>query len=266
MKVILSQNAWDKLTAYVDNCPYEIGGLGKVTTDGRDFYVSDVEIFTQKVTPAHVEMTADTLATFQMEKMRAKESLVDYKFWWHSHAKMGVFWSSTDTDTMNGSTEFPWLVSLVTNHKHELKARVDIYKPVHVHIDNVAVEISRPVNQELIDACIADIAEKVTYPAPVTSYAGYEYGRALLPRKTGTPMGNLLDREYYVGDDDIYPRPVTTLTQSQSDKLTEILIDLEAEYDELAGKPRQTAKIKAKMAKLTAQMERIGCQLDAMVE
>ena len=262
MKVILSKYAWDKLTAYVDNCPYEIGGLGKVTTDGENFYVSDVEIFTQKVTPAHVEMTADTLATFQVEKMRAKESLVDYKFWWHSHAKMGVFWSGTDTDTMNGSTEFPWLVSLVTNHKHELKARIDIYTPVHVHVDNVTVEVAHPINQTLIDECIADIAQKVTYPAPVTSYAGYGYGAGLLPRKAGTPMANLLDREYYVGDDD-YERPKNTLTQSQSDKLSEMLVELEAEYDELAG-AKQTPKTKAKMAKLTKRMDNIAYQLDMM--
>jgi len=164
MKINIERKAWDKIRAYVNNCDCEIGGLGKVTTDGEDFFVSDAEIFTQTVTPTHVDMTAETLAIFQMEKLKKKESLVDYKFWWHSHAKMGTFFSSTDTDTINNSREFPWLVSFVTNHKHEMSARVDIYHPVHMYIDKVTVVVVDEIDQTIIDNCIAEIAEKVTFP------------------------------------------------------------------------------------------------------
>jgi hypothetical protein len=166
MKIILSQTAWQKIKAYTDNCPYEIGGLGQVTTDGVNFYVSDAEIFTQKVTEAHVDMTAETLATFQFEKLQAKQSLKDYKFWWHSHAKMGVFFSGTDTATIDSSTEFPWLVSIVTNHKHELVGRVDIYVPVHMYVDKVTVEIEQAVDTALLERCKQDIKDKVTFPTP----------------------------------------------------------------------------------------------------
>lgn len=173
MKIYIEYKAWQKIKHYTDACPYEIGGLGKVTTDGKDFYVHDAEIFTQKVTPAHVDMTAETLATFQFEKMKAKESLKDYKFWWHSHAKMGVFFSSTDTDTIDNSTEFPWLVSIVTNHKHELVGRVDVYQPVHIFVDKVTIEVLEPVDEELKAQCAKDIAEKVTFPAPTV----YDHGK-----------------------------------------------------------------------------------------
>lgn len=183
MKLLIERGAWQKIQAYVDNCPYEIGGLGKVTCVDGDFLVTDAEIFTQKVNAAHVEMTAETLALFQTEKVRAKQSMRDYKFWWHSHAKMAVFFSGTDTDTINQSgAEFPWLVSFVTNHKHEKVARLDIYQPVHVHcdlpieiVDNeedaaTRAELQRllsqldAVNPTIMAACKADIDAKVTMP------------------------------------------------------------------------------------------------------
>ena len=192
MKLKIQKRAWQKIQAYVDNCPYEIGGLGKVTCVGGDFVVTDAEIFTQKVNAAHVEMTAETLALFQTEKVRAKQSMRDYKFWWHSHAKMGVFFSGTDTDTINQSgAEFPWLVSFVTNHKHEKTARLDIYQPVHVHcelpieiIDDEADAAARnellrqlkaldAVNPDVLAECKAHIDAKVTMPGSTFSRGGY---------------------------------------------------------------------------------------------
>lgn len=270
MKIKISRTAWHKLTTYVDNCEYEIGGLGQVTTDGTDFYVSDVEIFKQVVTPAHVEMTADTLAEFQMEKMRARESLVDYKFWWHSHAKMEVFWSKTDTDTMDGSVEFPWLVSVVTNHKHQLRGRIDIYKPVHVCVDNVAIEVMDEIPQSVIDGCLADIAAKVTKPAPYVytpaSYTRAGFGANLLPKKS-TAMQNLLAREYYIGDDDfeqdddVEVENVKKLSEAQVTKLAGVLVDLEEQYDELATQKKSKKNLE-KLAKLTKRMDNIAYQLD----
>ncbi len=253
MKVYLSDNAWTKLCAYVDNCELEIGGLGKITTDGKDFFVSDVEIFTQTVTSAFVNLSAETLAQFQVEKMKAKESLVDYKFAWHSHAKMGVFWSQTDKDTMDGSTEFPWLVSLVINHKHEMLARLDIFKPVHVHLDAVPVEIYREVDQTIVDACIADIAAKVTKPAP---YLGY--GRNALPGKKSGAMSDLLEREYSVYD--TTPANVKT---ARLNALSEKLVQLEDEYETLTGQPKNK-KTDKKLEKLTKDMDNIAYQLDML--
>jgi proteasome lid subunit RPN8/RPN11 len=173
MKLKIEKRAWQKIAAYVDNCPYEIGGLGKVTCEGGDFIVSDVEIFTQTVTPAHVDMTAETLAKFQTDKIRAKESMRDYKFWWHSHAKMDAFFSGTDTATIDASgAEFPWLVSFVSNHAHKMIARLDIYQPVHVHC-SLEVEVLDDTDPAIVEACKADIAEKVTMPVTPTYGAGF---------------------------------------------------------------------------------------------
>lgn len=246
MKIILTEYAHQKLQAYVKNCQYEIGGLGKVTCDGEDFLVTDIEIFTQKVTAASVEMNADTLALFQVEKMKAKESLADYKLWWHSHAKMDVFWSSTDTDTMTGSTEFPWLVSLVTNHAGKLKARVDVMKPVHLHVDNVTVEIQKHVDQSIIDSCIAEIAAKVTVPKIETSkmYLGYENQHRA--SQFVLPMKKTLDAND---------------KQTRFDTLSANLFDLEMEYQDLSVMPK-TPKRDARMAKLTKCMDNIERQLD----
>jgi hypothetical protein len=103
--------------------------------------VTDVEIFEQETSGAHSTITIEALAKFQDEVVRAGGSMKDYTLWWHSHAHMSVFFSKTDTDTIDGSTEFPYLVSLVVNKKAEFKARLDVHYPTHLTCDNVDVEI-----------------------------------------------------------------------------------------------------------------------------
>lgn len=253
MQLKIQKEAWQKIAAYVDHCPYEIGGLGQVICDGEDFIVSDVEIFTQKVTAAHVDLTAETLAVFQTEKIRAKQSLVNYKFWWHSHAKMDAFFSGTDTNTIDESgAEFPWLVSFVTNHAHKKIARLDIYKPVHVHC-TLDVEIVEDVNLELIEACKADIAAKVTMPPPM--YTGGYFGKyypskhdypEVPPRKTSTKLSKKDKRRVADLERDLErkERVLRHLEQIEKPSVTQVemiertegeIADISLELDRLQG-------------------------------
>lgn len=173
MNVTLTSDVWERMKAYVDLCNEEISGLGKVERDGDNFRIVDIALFEQTVSAAHSDITAEALAKFQVELIRKNESLEDWNFWWHSHAKMGVFFSGTDTGTIDSSTEFKYLVSLVTNHKHEFTARVDIYEPVRMY-KMLDVEIEEQENQAVLDACQKEIDEKVSRPA-VTTYGHVPY-------------------------------------------------------------------------------------------
>ena len=185
MKVILSAFAWDKLRAYVDNCNDEIGGMGKLEVIEGNFYVTDIEIYEQIVTPGTVDLRAETLAKWQVEKIKKRESIAQYTFFWHSHAAMPVFFSSTDIDTITNSTEFPYLVSLVINHKHEMTARYDIYKPVHVNVLLVPVSIEATINLTLIEKCKKEILEKVKKPVYTVPKVGFHFP---LRNERSTPL------------------------------------------------------------------------------
>lgn len=171
MDLRIQRNAWDKIMAYTTLCPTEISGLGKVSNVDGELVVNDVAIFEQRASGAHSTITTEALAKFQTERVLAGESMKEWCFWWHSHANMGVFFSKTDTDTIEGSTEFPWLVSLVVNKKHEHKARLDVFVPINLFIE-LEVKILEVPNEEVKAICQKEIDEKI-----LPSYLGTTHHR-----------------------------------------------------------------------------------------
>lgn len=172
-ELYLSKRAYLKMKYYVTQCEEEISGLGKVETeviDGvRIFLVTDLEIFKQEVTAAHSTIDDDALAKFQYDVMQKGENPADYKLWWHSHAKMDVFFSTTDTATIDKSREFNYLISLVTNHEMEFHARIDTYDPIRA-FEELKVVILEDEDEELKAACKKEIQEKVTQEVPKARY------------------------------------------------------------------------------------------------
>jgi hypothetical protein len=78
--------------------------------------------------------------------------------WWHSHAKMGAFWSGTDTKTMTEYSSGDWSMFLVVNVRGEYKFRVQIWQPIEAGEDieleilngpdsTIPKEITEEVNQ-----------------------------------------------------------------------------------------------------------------------
>ncbi len=161
MKIIIQAPAWEKIMQFTTLATGEISGLGKVEKIDGHLTVTDVEIFEQTTSGAHSTIPTEALAKFQDDIVRAGGSMKNYTLWWHSHAHMAVFFSGTDTNTIDGSTEFPYLVSLVVNKKGEFKARLDIHHPVHLCADNIDVEILEEDDDEDITAARKTLEELV---------------------------------------------------------------------------------------------------------
>ena len=178
MKLLLTPYAWEKMRHYVDGCTGEVSGMGKVEIVDGELTVTDCTIFEQTVSGVHSDIETHALAKFQVELVQKGEDLSHWKLWWHSHADMGVFWSGRDTDTIDSSTEFEYMVSLVTNHAHDLKARVDTFKPLRLFSD-LSVEIQEEYNVDLKALCDAEILEKVKKPA-IQEYKKTKWDRAYL--------------------------------------------------------------------------------------
>lgn len=164
-KLYLTQHARQKLRYYVEQCKEEISGFGKlevsVVEGVRYFIMTDLVIFTQVCTGAHSMIDDDALGKFLYEKTKAGEDLTKWKIWWHSHATMTAFFSGTDTGTIEKSTEFPYLISLVTNHAGDIKCRLDVFDPIRYHED-LQVETLPEENEELKLLCAKEIEQKVT--------------------------------------------------------------------------------------------------------
>jgi len=248
MILYITPHAWDKLRAYTDNCNDEIGGMGKLRVENGDFYVEDVEIYDQVVTPGTVDLTAETLAKWQVTKIKAKESLAPYTFFWHSHANMTVFFSATDKTTINGSTEFPFLVSLVINHKHELVARLDIFKPVHVTVEQLTIKVLDTINSELIASCQKEIAEKVKRPI-------------YTPPKPFIPTGYHRDYQYPLPVSQMIPTP-ELLNDKEYQALEGTYLEMEDRHAELSALPKNKKNQKS-IQVLEQRMAEVLCQMDS---
>lgn len=182
MKLQITNFAWEKIIGFTDLCPNEISGLGKIEIINDNAVVIDVAIFRQEVSAAHSTIEPKSLAEFQSERVKRGESMKDWILWWHSHANMGVFFSGTDTSTIDSSSEFPHLLSLVVNKKHETEARFDVYKPFRLKLEKLPVEILAIPNIKIRKECQKEIDKKVNFPKPDTGfqqskseprYAGY---------------------------------------------------------------------------------------------
>ena len=160
-KIYFLRKAFIKMRYFVSLCEDEISGLGKVEEINGKLVVTDVEIFKQVVSGAHSNLDDDALAEFLFEQTKKGEDLAKWRLWWHSHARMQVFFSKTDTDTIDASTEYPWLISVVSNHAGDIKARYDIYKPYRMNKD-LGVEILEDEDDELKELCQKEIDEKVS--------------------------------------------------------------------------------------------------------
>lgn len=178
VKLTIKAKALEKLRMYVEECPAEISGFGKVrdvTPKGvrgaKAFECYDVEILPQGVSGADANMSEEEIAAFLTSKIRAKQSVTDYKLWWHSHNDFGVFFSRTDTGTIESSSEFPYLISLVTNKANEYEARIDVYKPIRMTSD-VEVFLESYGNQKLRDQIKKEIEEKVVIQKGWSGWGG----------------------------------------------------------------------------------------------
>lgn len=181
--VEMTNKAYRKMAYFVDECDEEISGFGKCRPEkfivnGEEvsgLLVYDVEILRQTVSGTHSTIDEEVLVQFLTEKTANSESTKDYKVWWHSHVNMAAFFSGTDTNTMETSTGFPYLLSIVTNKREEVLARLDIFGDLPQRDVKVNLHIQPSEDKKLRKFVRDEIANKVTFsnftykPTPIIS-------------------------------------------------------------------------------------------------
>lgn len=269
MRINLTADVWERMKAFVDLCPNEISGLGHVSRDEAGNIVVDrIEIFQQVVSGAHSTIDPAALAAFQSEMVKAGGSMRDWCFWWHSHCHMEAFFSGTDTGTISTSTEFPYLVSLVTNKKHEFKARVDVFAPFGLSMPLDVAIIPPPANQAILDLCREEIAEKVTtHRAQPYQQVGFHHAAPGYPSAVRYPVskpkqrkvhkgGMLLgETEYWVRKQKLQEQMRKHADKGQVKKAQRALMNLQAlmRYGEIRGWDQDTNDNQLSLIRPTTQ-------------
>ena len=209
MKIEITSKAYLKLRYFITECPTEISGFGKVREVMREvtqetnediddekwwkkskwkfnkgsgtitgpekiLEIYDIEILPQVVSGVHATMSDETLQKFLFDKMKRGQSTKDYKVWWHSHCDMDAYFSVVDTTTIERSTEFPYLISIVGNHAGKMVCRLDVHKPMPMQMDFELV-VQKPVDEDIRKWVQKQIKQKVKVMEDAPVYQGYQY-------------------------------------------------------------------------------------------
>ncbi len=167
-KVYLSVQAYQKMKIWVQMAQGEISWLGTVSeTRSKDghceaFLIEDIRLLKQTCSGAHTALDDESVGQFLAEMAKKGEDTSKIKAWIHSHGTLRCFWSNTDEDCISGLANSSYLISLVTNKDGSILARIDIFKPFHVTVNDVTVEVFYAENDQLGEFCRTEFKEKVT--------------------------------------------------------------------------------------------------------
>ena len=150
----------ERVRHYVDIAPGEVSALGVVERVGEDLVVTDLFLPKQSCSGASTEMDPADVAKLLVDLETQGIDPKTLRLWLHSHADMNTFWSQTDAETIAGLCNDGFLLSVVTNKKGAMLARVDVFEPIPFTIDKVPVEPLLP-DFGLRDQCKVEIEAKV---------------------------------------------------------------------------------------------------------
>ena len=163
-KILISEEAKEKLDLYIEHCDIEISGLGEIIKQEDGTYlITDLFLFEQSCTGASTSLKSGDIAKFANERINQGLDVSHLNLWWHSHVNMGTFWSSTDEEAIN-TLDMAFMVSIVGNKKGDYLMRYDLFEPVRIEIDHIPLEVqsSKKEESELSKSIRKEIESKVS--------------------------------------------------------------------------------------------------------
>jgi len=147
VEVSMSNRIWEEiLFLSKEVLPDELSGLGKVRVeDDHKLVVYDWLLFPQRCSTTHSTLDGEAIAKYIHEHDESEE----LKFWWHSHGRMGAFWSGTDESTIRALVSSGgWFLSLVLNTSQEYKLRLDVDEGYgRLKVDNLKLSFSSELSE-----------------------------------------------------------------------------------------------------------------------
>lgn len=176
LRVYMPIEIYHKLFTYISLTNIEISGLGIVEMVNDVFLIKDIFLIDQENTQAHTSLDKDSIAKKQFEMIQQRIDPSHMKFWWHSHNTMSTSWSGTDDACCEAYNNDEWLLSIVANHKREIRCRLDLYKPIRMTLDGLEVIIQDASVSKMDDItkqCKADMEKHVKEKKFTKAVVGY---------------------------------------------------------------------------------------------
>ena len=164
-RVFIAGRAFRRLKLYIDLCPFEVGGLGRVEPLGDDLLVVETFLLRQRASNSDTELDSQAVLDHLLRCAQEGGDLSSLRVWWHSHAEGDIHWSVTDEQTIE-TMQIDQLVSIVGNKRHEFGCRLDRFSPGRNTLYQLPL-IPIPEDQGDDDASLereimAELREKVT--------------------------------------------------------------------------------------------------------
>lgn len=174
-KLWYTPEAWAKMTALVDIFSGEVGWHGVIERIAQnEWVVSDILVYPQYVTAAHVDTDEEEFHAWWMEQMEFYDGKdVSLNYQGHSHVNMAVSPSATDLqDQQNKMADMKrgFYVFTIQNKRRESKTWIYdydnniAYMPGDIDID-VMIDTTQTLMDFMSDAKDMVINEKYTTPA-----------------------------------------------------------------------------------------------------
>ena len=190
----------ERIRHYVSLASGEVSGLGLVDEVEGGFLLTQVFLPRQECTAGGTELDQDWVAALMVTLEEEGIDSGKMKCWYHSHGSLDVFWSNTDHECVAGLANDNYFLSLVVNKAGDMLARLDVFRPVRITIDDVPVAV-RSQGSDLLDSCRKEFEDRVKEVPGVLT--------ARFPRLVGDDM--LLP--LWAGDDFADPGPFLHISQ-----------------------------------------------------
>jgi len=160
MRIIFPLEVYQRFRAYIDSVPGEISGFGRISMRHGIITIEEVRIFNQICSAGHTKQDQYAIGEF----WNSLEDPSGWKLWWHSHADMQAYFSSTDDRTIEEADmqtqEDNWQLSIVSNHRGDIKSRLDQFAPFRYTIEDIAWDIDFS-NKRIDDEVFEEVSRKV---------------------------------------------------------------------------------------------------------
>lgn len=120
-KINIPDEIHKKVMHWVNKADFEVSGFGRVefNKETKEFTVLDAYLLPQEGGAVHTDIDAAGIAALQKKVSGLDGTL---RWWWHSHVKMDVFWSSTDKETIKDIGRHGWVTATVFNQNEETRS------------------------------------------------------------------------------------------------------------------------------------------------
>lgn len=163
ISIFISEEVKKRIQLYTNLATGEISWIGDISFSNNQIRVSDVYLIEQDTSDDKTKLREKAYAQFVMDYFSRGKDPANLKLWIHSHGDGLVFWSSDDEATIETHNRADFFVSIVVNKRGDFLARVDIFRPFRVKLDNVNIFTPTIYSPEDIQEAKMKIQEIVHY-------------------------------------------------------------------------------------------------------